>query len=87
MVDSREIDALLTSEGHCILSVYIKRSHISLGNVIVDTVLSIFPVFHETKPIKEVATAPSLVIGSCCHSFIYNHTYPCGPVCLGPSVA
>lgn len=46
MIGSRTIDALLTSEGHCVLTVYSKRTHISLGNVIVDTVLSIFSVFH-----------------------------------------
>ena len=51
MIGSRAIDALLTSEGHCILPVYGKRTHIFLGNVIVDAVLSIFPVFHETTPL------------------------------------
>ena len=51
MIGSRTINALLTSEGHCILPVYGKRTHIPLGNVIVDTVLSVFPVFHETIPL------------------------------------
>ena len=81
MIGSRTINALLTSEGHCILPVYGKRTHIPLGNVIVDTVLSVFPVFHETIPLKEVATAPSMVIGSYCHDFIYYRTCLCGPAC------
>lgn len=51
VVGSRALDGLLASEGHCILAVYSERTHISLDNVIVDAVLSIFPVFHETTPL------------------------------------